>query len=118
MTEASKVHTEPIVDSPVAMFAALRSTLDTIAAKEVNGPASSSLYTIATRNIVDSGASMSFVRNQNAVSNPSKHVRSLIRAEENTTYSTHAGKIQLTNVSQPVFVSALVVPSFKDKANE
>lgn len=114
MAQASTVDTELILDGPVAMFAALRSALETIAAKEVNEPLSDSLFTIAPRNITDSGENLSFVRDYNAVSNPTKHTRSLITAERNTTKSSHAGKIRLTNENQAVFVPALVVPSFKD----
>lgn len=62
MDQTSKVGTEPIVDSPVAMLADLRSTLETIADLEVNVPVSDSLHTIAPRKIIDSGSSISFVR--------------------------------------------------------
>lgn len=72
-------------------------------------------YTTVPRNIIYSGSSMSFVRDLSAITNPRNHVRSLITAEGHTTKSTHAGKLQITDGSQPIFVSALVVPSFKDK---
>lgn len=66
------------------------------------------------RAIIDSGASMSFVRYYNAIANPSKRVRSLIKAEAYMKNRSHAGKLQITDGNKPLFVSALVVPSFKD----
>ena len=57
---------------------------------------------------------MSFVRNLSAITNPTIHVRSLITAEGRTTKSTHMGKLQITPGNRPIFVSALVAPSFKD----
>lgn len=57
---------------------------------------------------------MSFVRDLTEITNPSKHARSLITAESHTAKSTHSGKLQIAEGSQPIFVSALVVPSFKD----
>lgn len=65
----------------VDMFEALRSTLEEIAASSVNGEESVALYTDFPRTIIDSGANLSFVQNQNKLSNISKHVRPLITAE-------------------------------------
>lgn len=57
---------------------------------------------------------MLFVIKYKEISHLSKHIRYLITAEGNIIKSSHAGKILLTTGIQPVFVSALVVPSFKD----
>lgn len=104
MVESSKKENEPIAESLVAMFAALRSTLETIAANEVNSPRSKTHYTISPRNIIDSGESMSFVRDCSAISYHIKHVRTLITAEGRHTKSSHAGKLQITIGSRPIFV--------------
>lgn len=57
---------------------------------------------------------MSFVRYFGAITNPIKHVRSLITEKGNARKSTHPGKLQITQGSQSILVSALVVPKFKD----
>lgn len=57
---------------------------------------------------------MSFFRNLSAITNPHKHTRSSITANGNTKKSERAGKLQITQGSQLIFDSALVVPSFKD----
>lgn len=50
----------------------------------------------------------------NAITNPAKLVHSLITTEGHTTKSTHAGKLQITEGSHPMFFSALVVSGFED----
>lgn len=40
VTQAGKIDTEPTAETPMDMFAALHSTLETIEANKVNGPAS------------------------------------------------------------------------------
>lgn len=113
-TQTGTVDTEPTAETPMDLFAALCSTLETIAANEVNGPVSENLYTISPRNIINSGTSMPFVKEISAITNPKKHVQSLITAEGHTTKSTHPGKLQITEGNQPISLSALVVSSFKD----
>lgn len=76
------------------MFAALQLKLKEIAATTVNGPDSDSSYITPPSNIIDSGASLSFVRNIRDLSNPNKPVKALQTAEGKEKFSTHAEKIQ------------------------
>lgn len=55
LVEASKANNENQEDNPVAMFAAIRSTLEEIAASPVNSSESEYLYTDLPRTIIDGG---------------------------------------------------------------
>lgn len=100
-------------DDRIAMFAALRFTLEDTAASTVNGPVGETRYTTLPRNITDRGASMPFVRTNAKITNAKMHVQPLTTAAGVNSHSTHEGKLQVTGGNNPLFFSALVVPSFK-----
>lgn len=96
------------------LFAALRSTIENIASSTINGSGDNSLYPESPRSIIDSGASMAFVRDEEIVRNKIKHVRTLTAVDGSTLHSTKSGKLQITGGSNLIYVSALVVLSVKE----
>lgn len=113
LVAASNATDTEVNPASVAMHAKLRSTREKIANSAVKG-LDASLYTTYPRNIVDSGASKSFVTNEKCIANARKHNTTLLKADGNTSNSTHSGKLQITEGNTPLFLPALVVPNFKD----
>lgn len=96
------------------MSAAFSTTLEKTAAAKLNGPTGERIYPSLPINIVDSGASMEFVKEASNLVNITKQVKPLLTAEVKTSYSSHKSKLQITHGDTPVFLSALAVPNFKD----
>lgn len=57
---------------------------------------------------------MKFVREEGNIRTKTKHVRPLTKAGRKTLHSTKEGKLQVTGRNNPLYVSALEVPRFKD----
>lgn len=84
LLEPGKSFKENFEDNSVAIFAALLSTLEKVSATSANVHTNETLYTIFPRNIIDSGARMTFVRSNANITNARKHVRLLLTAEDKT----------------------------------
>lgn len=59
----------------------------------VTGATGEALYITLPRNLIDSGASMTFVIETKKLTNTSKHVRPVLTEEGKTSFSKHAGKL-------------------------